>query len=94
MRTEGNTILITGGGSGIGAALAQRWHDAGNTVIVAGRRLAALEAACAGRPNMHAMVLDIEDPAAIAAFAKRVVAAFPALNVVINNAGKIGRAHV
>ncbi len=87
MRTEGNTILITGGGSGIGAALAQRWHDAGNTVIVAGRRLAALEAACAGRPNMHAMVLDIEDPAAIAAFAKRVVAAFPALNVVINNAG-------
>jgi uncharacterized oxidoreductase len=87
MRTEGNTILITGGGSGIGAALAQRWHDAGNTVIVAGRRLAALEAACAGRANMHAMVLDIEDPAAITAFAKQVVAAFPALNVLINNAG-------
>ncbi|WP_447725335.1 SDR family oxidoreductase [Sphingomonas koreensis] len=87
MKNSGNTILITGGGSGIGAALAQRFHDAGNTVIVAGRRRDALEAAIAGRPNMHAATLDIDSAEAVEAFAKDVVAAHPALNVLINNAG-------
>lgn len=87
MRQTGNTILITGGGSGIGAALAQRFHDLGNTVIVAGRRREALEATIAGRANMHAMTLDIEDGPSIEAFAKDVIAAHPGLNVLINNAG-------
>lgn len=87
MKQSGNTILITGGGSGIGAALAQRFHDAGNTVIVAGRRRDALEAAIAGRPNMHAIILDIDSADAVEAFAKEVVAAHPALNVLVNNAG-------
>lgn len=87
MKNSGNTILITGGGSGIGEALAQRFHDAGNTVIIAGRRRDALEAAIAGRANMHAMTLDIESADAIEAFAKQLVAAHPALNVVVNNAG-------
>ena len=87
MQTSGNTILVTGGGSGIGAALAQRWHDAGNTVIVAGRRLEALAAACEGRADMHAIALDATDPAAIDAFADEVVSRFPALNVLVNNAG-------
>jgi uncharacterized oxidoreductase len=87
MRTTGNTILITGGGSGIGEALAHRFHDLGNTVIVSGRRLAALERAAAGRPRMHAMALDIADAGAIADFARRLVAEHPALNVLINNAG-------
>lgn len=62
MKPSGNTILITGGGSGIGQALAQRLHDAGNTVIVAGRRQNALDETIAGRANMHALVLDIESP--------------------------------
>ncbi|WP_226018531.1 SDR family oxidoreductase [Novosphingobium sp. FKTRR1] len=87
MQTSGNTILVTGGGSGIGAALAQRWHDAGNTVIVAGRRLEALAAACEGRADMHAIALDATDAAAIDAFADEVVSRFPALNVLVNNAG-------
>lgn len=87
MKPTGNTILVTGGGSGIGAALAQRLHDAGNTVIVAGRRPEALQRACAGRAGMHAMALDIDSAAAIDAFAAALVAAHPALNVVLNNAG-------
>ncbi len=87
MKTKGNTILVSGGGSGIGLALAQRWHDAGNMVIVTGRNAAKLDAAIAGRPNMAAMTLDVTDPAAIAAFAKAVVASYPALNILVNNAG-------
>lgn len=60
MKNSGNTILITGGGSGIGEALAHRFHDAGNVVIIAGRRQDALDAAAAGRPNIHTMTLDVE----------------------------------
>jgi len=87
VKLQGNTILVTGGGSGIGEALAQRFHDLGNTVIVAGRRLDALEAASAGRANMHAMRLDVESPSAVSAFAKDLLAAHPGLNVLVNNAG-------
>ena len=87
MKLTGNTILITGGGSGIGEALAQRFHDLGNTVIVAGRRREALEGVIAGRANMHALTLDVESAAGIQDFAHRVVAEHPALNVLVNNAG-------
>jgi len=87
MKTTGNTILVTGGGSGIGLALAQRWHDAGNKVIVTGRNAAKLDAAIAGRPNMSAFALDVTDADAIASFAKEIVAKFPGLNVLVNNAG-------
>lgn len=87
MKTSGNTILVSGGGSGIGLALAQRWHDAGNTVIITGRNAAKLDGAVAGRANMHAMTLDVTDAAAIAAFAAEIIAKFPALNILVNNAG-------
>jgi len=87
MKQTGNTILVTGGGSGIGQALAQRLHDTGNTVIVAGRRKDALESAIASRPNMHALTLDIKSADGIADFSDRLLKAYPDLNVVINNAG-------
>jgi uncharacterized oxidoreductase len=87
MKTSGNTILITGGGSGIGRELAQRFHDLGNTVIVAGRTLASLEATIAGRANMHALTFDVSDAASIEAFATDAIARFPAINLLFNNAG-------
>jgi uncharacterized oxidoreductase len=87
MNMTGNTILITGGGSGIGQGLAKALHDAGNQIIISGRRKGALEETAAASPGMAFDILDIEDGAAIPAFAARVAAKFPALNVLINNAG-------
>ncbi len=87
MKTSGNTILITGGGSGIGRALAQRWHDAGNVVIVAGRRRAVLDEAIAGRARMHAMEVDVESADGVADFAARMLRDHPGVNVLVNNAG-------
>lgn len=87
MKSSGNTILMTGGGSGIGAALAQRLAARGDTVIVAGRRREALEEAIAGHDRMHAMTLDIDDAGSIEDFAARLIAEHPALNAVIHNAG-------
>jgi uncharacterized oxidoreductase len=87
MKPSGNTILITGGGSGIGEALAHRFHDTGNSVIVAGRRIDALEQAAEGRANLFAMQLDVESAEGIEDFARRVLAEHPGLNVVIHNAG-------
>jgi uncharacterized oxidoreductase len=87
MQTTDNTILITGGGSGIGRALAHRFHDLGNRVIIAGRRREALDEAAAGRERIDVLELDIEDPAAIEGFAQAALARWPQLNVLINNAG-------
>jgi short-subunit dehydrogenase involved in D-alanine esterification of teichoic acids len=71
MKTTGNTILITGGGTGIGEALAHRFHDLGNVVIIAGRRMDALQKAIGERANMHALTLDMDDAANVAAFAEK-----------------------
>ncbi len=87
MQTSGNTILITGGGSGIGRELAHKWHDLGNTVIVAGRTQASLDETAAGHANIHTMIVDVGDAEDIARFAKKVVEVHPAINVLVNNAG-------
>ncbi len=91
MNISGNTILITGGGSGIGRALAEAFHARGNQVIVAGRRPGALDETTATNPGMHSAVLDVEDRDAIPAFAARIAAEFPTLNVLVNNAGIMRR---
>ena len=87
MQLTGNTILITGGGSGIGEALAHRLHDLGNTIIISGRRLDALEKAATGRENIIPMQMDIDNAHDIKSFATRVTTQFPHLNILINNAG-------
>jgi uncharacterized oxidoreductase len=83
----GNTILVTGGGTGIGRGLAEAFHNLGNKVIVTGRRKSALDATIAANPGMDAMTLDVADPQSIAAFATNVAGLHPDLNVVIHNAG-------
>jgi uncharacterized oxidoreductase len=87
MNITGNTILITGGGSGIGRGIAEQFLAKGNQVIIVGRRKAALEETVAANPGMKYLTLDIEDPAAIKGFAAQVAAEFPKLNVLVNNAG-------
>jgi uncharacterized oxidoreductase len=87
MKSAGNTILITGGGSGIGRELAHRFHALGNKLIVAGRRREQLDETIAGHEGMFAIELDVADPASIEAAASKLLRDHPDLNVLINNAG-------
>lgn len=87
MKMTGNTILITGGTSGIGHGLALRLHQASNKVIVAGRRREWLERIAAENPGIETIVLDVADPASIAGALRQVEVEHPDLNVLVNNAG-------
>ena len=87
MNITGNTILITGGGSGLGRALAEALHAEGNQIIIAGRRRQVLDETVQANPGMKSVVLDIEKPSAISTFAAQLAADYPALNVLVNNAG-------
>lgn len=87
MKLTGNTIFITGGGSGIGRGLAEALHKLGNQVIISGRRAERLQATIDANPGMQSVALDITDPADIQKVAARLIAEHPGLNVLINNAG-------
>ncbi|QBQ99169.1 SDR family oxidoreductase [Paraburkholderia pallida] len=87
MKLTGNTIFITGGGSGIGRGLAEALHKLGNQVIISGRRADRLQATIDANPGMQAVALDITDPSDIKAVAAKLIADHPKLNVLINNAG-------
>src|ERR1700723_3876863 len=87
MKTTGNTILITGGGSGIGRAFAEVFQKLGNEVIIAGRRKQVLDEVAAANPGLETAVLDIENPAAIKTSAAEITRRFPRLNVILHSAG-------
>jgi len=87
MQITANTILITGGSSGIGRALAEAFHKLGNQVIVVARREALLESLVERNPGMKSLALDVRDPEKLKAFALEIARTFPSLNVLINNAG-------
>jgi len=91
MRMTGNTILVTGGTSGIGLALAEAFLARGNTVIVTGRRQPAIDEIAAQRPGLTALPLDLDDPRSLPALRDEVLDRFPTLDAVCVNAGISGR---
>ena len=87
MKLTGNTLLVTGGTSGIGRALAEALHDRGNRVIVTGRRQSLLDEMSALRPGLVGLNLDVDDPSSLTRLRTTLQTQFPDLNVVIANAG-------
>jgi uncharacterized oxidoreductase len=87
MKLEQKTVLITGGTSGIGLQMAWQLLQRDNTVIVTGRDRQKLDAAERMLPKIHTFESDVSDPAAIVALHDRVLAQFPDLDVLVNNAG-------
>lgn len=87
MKMTDNTVLITGGGSGIGRGLAEAFHALGNQVIIAGRGQSRLDETTAASPGMKSLTVDMTDAGSIRAFADRVTQDYPQLNVLINMAG-------
>jgi len=87
MKLQGKTILITGGTSGIGFELASQLSQLGNTLIVTGRNVEGLAAVKRLLPGLHTFQSDVSDPAAIETLCHAVVTRFPALDMLVNNAG-------
>ena len=87
MKLSRRIILITGGTSGIGLELAKQLLARGNEVIVTGRDQSRLDHVKRTYPNIHTIESDVSNPESIVSLHNHVVSNFPALNILINNAG-------
>lgn len=87
MKMDSNTILITGGTSGIGFELATQLVQLGNTVIITGRDQSKLDLAKKKLPFIYTFQCDVSNPKAISDLFEKVTSQFPELNFLINNAG-------
>ncbi len=87
MKMTDNTVLITGGGSGIGLEIAKYFYKKENQVIICGRRLDILQEAKKMMPNLHIMICNLGDDKAREQFVAELLLKFPQLNVLVNNAG-------
>src|SRR5258706_18124 len=94
MKLRSNTILITGGGSGIGYELTKQLTALGNTILITGRDQARMDLAKAAFPKIHIFRSDVSDPKAIATLYEQVTKQFPELNILINNAGIMRKINV
>ena len=88
MKTSGNTILITGGGSGIGFESAKLLAELGNTIILVGRNKEKLEAAASKLTNVHSIVADVTNDKEVNELVDAVYKNFSGLNILMNNAGR------
>jgi uncharacterized oxidoreductase len=87
MKMTNNTILMTGGGSGIGRGIAEAFHNLGNQVIISGRTQKKLDEVVAANPGMKSLTLDIANAESVQPLAAQVTQKYPKLNVLINMAG-------
>jgi uncharacterized oxidoreductase len=86
MRMTNNTILITGGGSGIGRGLAEAFHKLDNQVVIAGRDQKKLDEVTTANPGMRSLTVDMANTDSVLSFAAKITSEFPSLDVVILNA--------
>jgi Short-chain dehydrogenase involved in D-alanine esterification of lipoteichoic acid and wall teichoic acid (D-alanine transfer protein) len=84
---SGRRVLVTGGGSGIGRALAEAFAQRGADVLITGRRVDTLEAVCRATPGIRAYALDVTDRAALARAAEELPAKYGPIDTLVNNAG-------
>lgn len=87
MKLTGNTVFITGGGSGIGRGIAEALHNLGNKIIISSRRKSLLDEVTTANPGMGSLELDIENASSIESVSRTIMERYPDLNVVFNNAG-------
>src|SRR6202021_3309240 len=87
MKLKSNTILITGGASGIGYDITKQLTALGNTILITGRDQFKMDRAKAAFPKIHTFQSDVSDSDAIATLYEKVAKQFPDVNILINNAG-------
>ncbi|AVK63555.1 oxidoreductase [Lactobacillus sp. CBA3606] len=87
MKLKNETILVTGGTSGIGLAFALRFMTMGNTVIIVGRSQAKLDTLLAKYPKLHGIAADVSQPTEVQALTATLTHDFPKLTLIFNSAG-------